>query len=97
MHHRFHDPDHRSLREFARREQARIAEAGDDVAVDPIGLALADRWSTASRPRSSWSRAWYRSACARPRPALRRPLPKPYTGAFAAYAPTDLAPLRADQ
>ena len=40
VHRGLRDPDHGPLGKLARREQARIAEAGDDVAVDALGLAL---------------------------------------------------------
>ena len=36
------DADHRAARQFARRLQARVAEAGDHVAVDAFALAGGD-------------------------------------------------------
>ena len=36
MHGGFGDTDHRPLRQLARRQQARIAKAGDDVTIDAL-------------------------------------------------------------
>src|SRR5207302_2084888 len=41
MHRGLGDADDRSRRDLSCREQARIAEAGDDVAIAPLRLALA--------------------------------------------------------